>query len=31
MLKFAEARKQNVRASGDFARDSALFAGVGPA
>lgn len=31
MLKFAEARKQNVRASGDFARDGALFAGVGPA
>ncbi|GAB3627796.1 quinolinate synthetase [Pandoraea terrae] len=31
MLTFAQARKQPVRASGDLARDGALFAGVGPA
>ena len=31
MLEFAAARRQPVRASGDLARDGALFNGVGPA
>ncbi|HTI16772.1 MAG TPA: quinolinate synthase NadA [Trinickia sp.] len=31
MLAFAAQRKQRVQASGDFARDTALFANVGPA
>lgn len=31
MLDFAAAGGQNVRASGDLARDSALFSGIGPA
>lgn len=31
MLTFAARRQRNVRASGDLARDGALFSGVGPA
>jgi len=31
MLAFAEQRKQRVRASGDLARDTALYESVGPA
>jgi quinolinate synthase len=31
MLDFAEQRSVRVRASGDLARDTALFAGIGPA
>lgn len=31
MLDFAERRKRRVQASGDFARDTALYASVGPA
>ncbi|CAB3906529.1 Quinolinate synthase A [Achromobacter aegrifaciens] len=31
MLDFAEQRKRRVQASGDFARDTALYASVGPA
>lgn len=31
MLDFAQARKRPVRASGDLARDGALFQRVGPA
>ncbi|MCD0506103.1 quinolinate synthase NadA [Bordetella petrii] len=31
MLAFAEQRKQRVRASGDMARDTALYGNVGPA
>lgn len=31
MLAFAEAMKRNVRASGDLAQDTSLFAGIGPA
>lgn len=31
MLTFAAERKKTVRASGDLARDTALFSGVGPA
>jgi quinolinate synthase len=31
MLAFAAANKARVQASGDLARDTALFAGIGPA
>jgi len=31
MLAFADQRKQRVRASGDLARDMALYERVGPA